>query len=414
MPNAVSRRTECGMLRWSAASWLPRLRGLVNVTGYRSIIVAVKISSYPTELSMPLLRNACIGLVSFCLPLFSQAAVVESLYQVDVPPHAEADQSAQLAVAAKVMLERLAGAGVKTDSGPLADVLAEPTRVTRQVGSLGDDGALRVEFDPVLLREALGKASVPVLGRNRPGILVWAVQGDDYSRDFIGTSGEMGQALKTAGRYRGVALMQPLADLQDRSSVSEQDVVDASQDVLESASERYSSEGVLALSVSHEADTWGAQWTLWLNDRKLTGKASSEDPLAVADELMQAIAAEVHRQYAVGGASSAAPVSGWQLEVSGINSVDAFANLQRTLQQLGMEQQPSLLSVEGDRVHFSVDFAGDRAQLERMLMLDQRLVEVAPPAAEPVETAEPEVLVDDVAEPIEPAEQVNTLYYRWR
>lgn len=363
---------------------------------------------------MPLLRNACIGLVSLCLPLLSQAAVVESLYQVDVPPRAEADQSAQLSTATQVMLERLAGAGVKTDGGPLAEVLAEPTRVTRQIGSLGDDGALRVEFDPLLLREALGKAKVPVLGRNRPGILVWAVQGDDYSQDFLGAASEMGQALKTAGRYRGVALMQPLADLQDRADVSEQDVLDANQDVLEAASERYANEGVLALAVSRDGEGWATNWTLWLNDRKLTGKASSDDPLAIADELMQAVAAEVHRQYAVGGATADAPVSGWQLEVSGINSVDAFANLQRTLQQLGMEQQPSLLSVKDDRVHFSVDFAGDRAQLERMLMLDQRLVEVDPPAAESAEVPESDVLAEPAADAIEPAEQVNTLYYRWR
>ncbi|MEL0169003.1 MAG: DUF2066 domain-containing protein [Pseudomonadaceae bacterium] len=363
---------------------------------------------------MPLLRNACIGLVSLCLPLLAQAAVVESLYQVDVPPQAEAEQSAQLQRATQVMLERLAGAGVKTDAGPLAEVVAEPTRVTRQVGSLTEDGALRVDFDPLLLREALGKAKVPVLGRNRPGILVWAVQGDDYSRDFLAASSEMGAALKTAGRYRGVALMQPLADLEDRGSVSEQDVVDASKAVLEEASQRYANEGVLALAIQRDGDSWGAQWTLWLNDRTLTGKAENADPAVVADELMRAVAAEVHAQYAVGGAASSAPLSGWQLEISGINSIDAFANLQRTLQQLGMEQQPSLLSVEGDRVHFRVDFAGDRAQLERMLMLDQRLVEVEPPALSVDETAGPDGAAEASADAAEAAEQRNTLYYRWR
>lgn len=363
---------------------------------------------------MPLLRNACIGLFSLCLPLLAQAAVVESLYQVDVPPHTDADQSAQLETAVQVMLERLAGAGVKTDAGPLAEVLAEPTRVTRQIGSLGEDGALRVEFDPLLLREALGKAKVPVLGRNRPGILIWAVQGDDYSQDFLGAASEMGQALKTAGRYRGVALMQPLADLEDRASVSEQDVLDANQQVLESASERYANEGVLALAVSRDGDSWATKWTLWLNDRTLTGKASGEQPLLVADELMRAVAAEVHSQYAVGGTDNAAPLSGWLLEISGINNVDAFADLQRTLQQLGMEQQPSLLSVEGDRVHFRVDFAGNRAQLERMLMLDQRLVEVEPPVESIAETPEADAASADTPDTDEAANSVNTLYYRWR
>jgi len=360
---------------------------------------------------MPLLRNACIGLFSLCLPLLSQAAVVESLYQVDVPPRAEADQAAQLQVAAQVMLERLAGANAKVDSGPLADILAQPGQVTRQIGSLGEDGALRVEFDPLLLRDALGKAKVPVLGRNRPGILVWAVEGDAYSQDFLAASGEMGQALKTAARYRGVVLTQPLADLQDRAGVSEQDVLDADQAVLAEASQRYASEGVLALTVAREDDSWALSWTFWLNDRKLTGKAENPDPLAVADELMRAVAAEVHQQYAVGGLAGAAPVAGWVLEVSGINSIDAFADLQRTLQQLGMETLPSLLSVRDDQVRFRVDFAGDRAQLERMLMLDQRLVEVDAPE---VETAPTESLAETAPSSAEAAEQGDTLYYRWR
>lgn len=363
---------------------------------------------------MPLLRKACIGLFCLCLPVLSQAAVVESLYQVDVPPRAEADQTAQLQVAAQVMLERLAGAGAKADSGPLAEIMAQPAQVTRQIGSLGEDGALRVDFDPLLLRDALGKAKVPVLGRNRPGVLLWAVERGGYSEDFLAASSAVGQALKTAARYRGVVLTQPLADLQDRAGVSEQDVLDADQAVLVEASARYASEGVLALTVEREDDSWALSWTFWLNDRKLNGKADSPDPLAVADELMRAVAAEVHQQYAVGGAGSAAPVSGWVLEVSGINSIDAFADLQRTLQQLGMETLPSLLSVQDDQVRFRVDFAGDRTQLERMLMLDQRLLEVDPPAAESAEVPESDVLAEPAADAIEPAEQVNTLYYRWR
>ncbi|WVM88051.1 hypothetical protein UMZ34_17135 [Halopseudomonas pachastrellae] len=88
---------------------------------------------------------------------------------------------------------------------------------------------------------------------------------------------------------------------------------------------------------------------------------------------MRALALEVHSQYAV-GAQAGGSAAGWTLQISGINSVGAFADLQRSLQQLSSQHQPSLVSISGDQVVFAIDFPGDQGQLERMLMLDQRLI----------------------------------------
>ncbi|WVM88050.1 DUF2066 domain-containing protein [Halopseudomonas pachastrellae] len=159
---------------------------------------------------MPLSRFFSVGFFSLCLPLAAHAAVLDSLYEVQLPPQADAEQSAQLSSALDVMLERLAGNSLDEEAPTLAKVLAEPSSVTRQISSLQDDGSMQVEFDPLLLRDALTQAQVPMLGRNRPGVLVWAVQRDELGEDFMAPGSEMGQALRTAARFRGVALMQPL------------------------------------------------------------------------------------------------------------------------------------------------------------------------------------------------------------
>jgi len=373
----------------------------------------------------------------FVLPLMSSAAVLEALYQVDVPPAEGAQQAVQLDTATRVMLQRLAGSELDFDKGPLAAVMAEPSSVTRRIGALDEAGGMQVEFDPLLLRDALAKADVPMLGRNRPGILVWAVQSTALGDDFLLPGSEMGQALRDAARYRGVALMQPLADLQDRTSVTETDVLKAEKSVLQEASERYSSEGMLALQVNQQESVWALQWTVWLNDKEATGKAQSEDPREAADQLMQALADAVFAQYAVTSVPGD-QVTGWRLHIRGVNGLDQFSRLQRMLQQMGTQSVPQLVSMRGDEVIFTFDFPGDEAQLQRMLMLDQRLVPVEPPA-EPtpaVVASGPETAVDpgdtvaavtpanasadpvpaaaDTVVPAAPQDTRKSLYYRWR
>ncbi len=372
-----------------------------------------------TELFMPLSRFFSIGFFSLCLPLTAHAAVLDSLYQVQMPPQPDAEQSAQLSSALDVMLERLAGDSLDAEAPTLAKVLAEPSSVTRQISALQDDGSMQVEFDPLLLRDALTQAQVPMLGRNRPGVLVWAVQRDELGADFMAPGSEMGQALRTAARFRGVALMQPLSDLQDRASISENDVLDGDVEALKAASERYASEGILALDVYHDAgEDWQLEWAFWLNDRTLEGKENSSDPAQLADGLMRALALEVHSQYAV-GAQAGGNAAGWTLQISGINSVGAFADLQRSLQQLSSQHQPSLVSISGDQVVFAIDFPGDQSQLERMLMLDQRLIRTEAPAPAPVEPdgglpVEGEGVTEQPEAQVGAAAPVNTLYYRWR
>ena len=372
-----------------------------------------------TELFMPLSRFFSAGFFSLCLPLAAHAAVLDSLYEVQLPPQADAEQSAQLSNALDVMLERLAGNSLDEEAPTLAKVLAEPSSVTRQISSLQDDGSMQVEFDPLLLRDALTQAQVPMLGRNRPGVLVWAVQRDELGEDFMALGSEMGQALRTAARFRGVALMQPLSDLQDRASISEEDVLDGDVEALKAASERYASEGILALDVYHDTgEDWLLEWTFWLNDRTLEGKERSADPAQLADGLMRALALEVHSQYAV-GAQAGGSAAGWTLQISGINSVGAFADLQRSLQQLSNQHQPSLVSISGDQVVFAIDFPGDQGQLERMLMLDQRLIRTEAPAPAAVEPdsalpVEGEGAGEQPEEQVGAAAPANTLYYRWR
>src|SRR5690554_2753876 len=101
-----------------------------------------------------------------------------------------------------------------------------------------------------------------------------------------------------------------------------------------------------------------------------------------ADELMQALAAQVFAQYAIPAAATGEHAE-WRLHVQGVDGVGAYSSLLGMLRRLGTQQPPRLLSIEGDEVVLQVSFPGSEEQLERMLGLDMRLQRIEEPVSEP-------------------------------
>lgn len=356
------------------------------------------------------------------------AAVLEHLYQVQITPAEGQSRDDALREASLIMFQRLAGSDLKASKGAVAKALSAPQELMRRIGSV-DEGGIRIEFEPEALNTVLAAAGKPVLGRNRPGILFWAVEKGSLGDERLSPVSSWALLLKEAAAHRAVALNFPLGDLQDLSDVSEEDVLQANKQPLKDASERYPSEGTLALTIAGSADSAVLDWTLWLNEKHQSGRASGT-PAEAADALMMALASAVFEQYALPAATTG-DLTGWQLHVEGIDSVAAYSGLTRMLRQLGSQQQPKLLAIEGNTLLMQIKFPGDEAQLVRMLSLDTRLqrisapepkvepVEVTEPAGDPAPHSENEQLAPDDCriEPVKPAAAapaVPTLYFRWR
>ncbi len=360
------------------------------------------------------------------------AAVLEHLYRVQITPAEGQSRDEALRAASVIMLQRLAGSDLDLNSRSLTKALQTPQELMRRIGSV-ENGGIRIEFEPEALNAALASAGKPALGRNRPGILLWAIEAGELGDQTLSPAAPWAQLLKEAAEHRAVALSFPLGDLQDLSEVNEALIRQASKTELLQASERYPAEGTLALTISGTAEAAQLNWTLWLNGKDKSGR-SSGTPSEAADALMVALANAVFEQYALPAAASG-ELSDWQLQVAGVDSVAAYSDLMRMLRQLGSQQQPKLLAVDGDTLLMQVRFPGDEAQLERMLSLDMRLQRVAAPEpqTQPVDViqldsdqneAEPSAEADTPEASIEQAQPGNiieaaapkmpTLYYRWR
>jgi hypothetical protein len=325
------------------------------------------------------------------------------------------------------MLVRQVGSAA-AESQALAAARQDPKAYMRRIAGT-ESGGVSVEFESTALRSLLVSAGLPMLGPNRPTVMLWAVESRVLGTDHLSHGSEWITVLNDAARRRAVALSLPLADLEDRSLVAVDNVSQANGDILKQASKRYDASAVLALTIEGEADAAVLSWHWWLNDQADSGQITAQSAAAAADELMLAVADRVFEQYAV-APSDTAEGSDWEVVVDGINSVDEFAGLQRTLQQLGSKNAPQVLSVQGDQVRLALDFPGTEAQLERLLALDQRMRRMSAPKAELADVVQPVITetaeesgdadlnattgeseTESLPEPLPPQ---NRMYFRWR
>ncbi|WP_339650937.1 DUF2066 domain-containing protein [Halopseudomonas pelagia] len=369
-------------------------------------------------------------LLALLLPAaVAQAAVVQGFYRVELPVAEGQARDEVMREALEVMLTRLGGADALSQRGRFDQALADPRSLMQRIGSV-EDGGIEVEFEPAQLRELMSAARQSMLGPTRPGVMLWAVEQGALGDEFLASSSSWADTLNQAARHRAVALSFPLSDLQDRAAVNEEAIVSADQATLVKATERYEATAALALHITEQSAGWKLDWNLWLDGEGGKGSISAETREQAADELMLRVANQVFSQYAV-PAASADGLNNWVIVVDNVEGLDAFAGLQRILQQLGSQVAPQLLAINGSQVRLKFDFSGSEAQLERLLALDQRLIRSQPPAPEPVVAAaspaaldEPLVLEPGITEgpapempaPVEPVAEpaANTLYFRWR
>src|SRR5690554_4649152 len=78
---------------------------------------------------------------------YAPAAVLDNLYQVQLPQQEGQSRGEALHVATVIMLQRLAGSEVSLKSAPVAKALQTPQDLMTRIGT-AEAGQLRVQFEP--------------------------------------------------------------------------------------------------------------------------------------------------------------------------------------------------------------------------------------------------------------------------
>ncbi len=231
---------------------------------------------------------------------------------------------------------------------------------------------LKLHFEPSAIAGLLRDAGMPIWGSNRPGVLLWIAVSDEQGRRILGEmdAGLLARSLVEQARKRGLPILFPILDLEDRSRVSTAEVWGVFLGRIEMASERYSPDVMMTARVLQEADgRWSGSWAYRAAADWTSAESSALSADWLAADMIDRMTMDLAGRYALGAARASI-----SLVVEGVARVGDYAALSEYLAQLTPVISSSILALQGDVAEFDLRIEGRYDQLVEIIDLDQRLI----------------------------------------
>lgn len=234
---------------------------------------------------------------------------------------------------------------------------------------------LNMRFEGRALTRILRSAELPIWGAERPTMLVWLAVGTGGGERLVITEGSDHPALhaiREATRQRGVPLILPVYDLEDSMQLPSESLWGLFSDVIQTASQRYSPESVLAGRVYKTADgRWFGHW-------KFLFRGEEKSFVYHADSLDEHVLTGVsHSAEALANVFAIKPSQGRTdtvtLVIHGVDDLEQYARVSNYLQKLTTVKQVAITGLKKTDLSLELKLASQYHQFEQALKLDRKL-----------------------------------------
>ena len=334
-------------------------------------------SRFFTFLAVEKLRSFAFAILLSMLVLTgiptAWAVEVATLYTAQVALDEEQDNARQEAYKAALseVLLRVSGTQLSSDPEMIELLFPSPASYVVQFRP-GEDETLWVTFDGEAIEAVLRQSGQTVWGSERPVTLIWLAvdwgQGDreiiaagdpDQSRDAgrsIDRNRLLRQRVLDMAERRGLPVLFPLMDTVDQQNVTFSDIWGGFDEQLLVASERYEADSVLVGRIRPDSNQRN-RWNYYFAQDERIWNGEPELVLGlVADQLAD--------EFAIRGD---APLEYVDLNVSGIDSVEAYGEIQNMLAATNLIESFTISEIVGDRIRFRVEAVGGLDRLRRAL-----------------------------------------------
>jgi hypothetical protein len=309
--------------------------------------------------------------VGFALP--AHAVDVPTLFSAQVPLDEESENPRDDAYRAALIevLTRVSGSLLSANEEAIDEMFPVPSAYVTQFRP-GEEDTLWVSFDGEAIERVLRASGQIVWGSDRPLTLVWlAVDWGQGEREII-AAGDPDRAIREARSIdrnrllrervleiadkRGLPLVFPLLDTTDLQGVTFSDIWGGFNDRIIDASARYDVNSILIGRV-RPSSSQRNRWTYVFFDQTRNWNGPPEAVVAQVADLLAA-------EFAVGGD---APLEMVSLNVSGVQTVNAYGSLQEMLSGVSLIESFRIAEVSGDVVRYQVEVRGGVDRLRRAL-----------------------------------------------
>jgi uncharacterized protein len=328
---------------------------------------------------LPYFLPAWIALAILLLTLAaSGAAADDRLHEATVPVE-NRDRPAReegFRRALGQVLVKLSGDRQVLQDSRIRDLQAQAGRYVQRFRYVeAGEGAvgLEVRFDGAALERLLAERGLPVWGSNRPGLMVWLAATHHGERVILGgdEGQELVEALQQVADGRGIRLVFPVMDLEDRSAVNFADLTGGFHEPVLRASERYSARYVLVAHVQPRAGGWSGRWRLFAQDFQETHQAEGDTVEGTLDAGLQGVVDILGRRLAIAGLLPTEDHV--EVVVHGVDSLESYQRVREYLAGLSVVAEIRPHRLEPDRAVFLVQLRGSPRDLERGVRLGRVL-----------------------------------------
>lgn len=235
-----------------------------------------------------------------------------------------------------------------------------------------------VSFAPSLVDRLLFDAGIPVWDGNRPSVLVWLVLQDETGTRTLpapGTHAELFGVMRRFADERGLPVIFPLLDFEDRRNLTEDQVWALDREAIVRASERYGADSVLAGRVHFTAggDLVGL-WQFIFRDRTELFDGFDTELEAYLRAPLDRVTGRLAEHFAL--VPGAAARGGVRMRVDGVGDLRDYSALLAYLGGLTLVESVTPALLDGARIELEIALLGEPARLFELIELDRELVPV--------------------------------------
>lgn len=264
-------------------------------------------------------------------------------------------------------------------TGQPATPAIQPATVPATAPATREQRYVNVTFAASLINEMLISANVPIWDSNRPSVLVWMVlQEANGERRLLTADGdpEVMNLIKRFGTERGLPVIFPVLDFEDRRSLPVESLWNLEEDVIVAASTRYQADTILSgrLLFAANGELVGL-WQFIFQNQATIFDGLESDLQAYLHQPLDRITTQLADYFAV------VPVNTNQtyvrLRVEGIDDLSAYTSLLTYVNTLGLVRSVVTASLDGPLLELELGLQGDPQQLLELIALDRDLRPIA-------------------------------------
>ena len=329
-----------------------------------------------------------ISAISFIFCFSVSAVEVTDLYQ-DILKVDDKSRDTRLAASRKALLNVL----VKVSGDESADQNKLAQRRTKNISDYMlkfeyDEKAngqlnLVVKFEARKINELIKELNLPLWGVQRPLVAIWLGIEDNWRRELVTQESypQLEQLIYDKAGRRGLPVVVPLLDLQDRRLVGIPEVWGNFSEPVEEASRRYSAERSITARMYQEPDseTWILDWR-FTNDDLFDSNRLEGDKQQIVGQMIDSLALGLANEYAI-DPNAYYEQAAATLTLKGTQSFVDIELAKRRLQSLSVVTQATIMRKTSEFVEFKLNHTGSVGDLKKGLGLDSAFRDYVDPRA---------------------------------